>query len=85
MAIIAKINTIGNIGRATVRTGTKASVISPNFAPKPNVALVELTDVISQNPENGSVLTYSSSSNKYEIRPIEANNISITKITGGTF
>lgn len=85
MAIIAKINSVGNIGRATIRTGTKASIVAPNFAPKPNVALVELTDTAIVNPENGSVLTFSSASNKYEIKPIDANNIAITKITGGTF
>lgn len=85
MAIVARINNTGNIGRATIRTGTKASVISPNFAPKPSVALVELTDVSIINPENGSVLSFSSSINKYEVKPIDANNIAITSITGGTF
>lgn len=85
MAIIARINNAGNIGRATIRTGTRASVISPNFAPKPNVALVDLTDTLIVNPENGSVLTFSSTTNKYEVKPIDANNIGLTQITGGTF
>ncbi len=85
MGIIAKVNNSGNIGRATIRSGTKASIISPNFQPKPNVALTELTDTLIVNPENGSVLTFSSESNKYEVKPLSSNNIAITQITGGTF
>lgn len=85
MGIIARINNVGNIGRATIKTGTRASIIAPDFSPKPNVALVELTDVSVVNPQNGAVVTYSSSSNKYEVKPIDANNILISQITGGTF
>lgn len=88
MAIVARINNVGNIGRATVKTGTRASVVSPNFAPKPNVALVELTDVSITSPEDGAVLSFDSTTNRYEVKQIDANNFTnfiISTISGGTF
>lgn len=83
--IIARINTSKNIGRVTLNEGPKASIISPNFAPKPNVALAELNDVTVTNLENGSVISFNTALNKYEAKLIDANNIALTSITGGTF
>lgn len=85
MGIVAKINNSKNIGRVEVNTGTKASLISPNFSPKPNVALTELRDTLIVAPENGHVIYYNASTNKFENKFIDATSLAINKITGGTF
>lgn len=84
MAIVAKINNLNNIGRATIKS-TKATIVAPNFAPKPNVALVELTDTSVVSPDNGDIITFNSTTNKFEAKPIDANNINLNLIAGGTF
>ena len=81
MAIIARINSTGTIGRTTVRDSSRTFIVAPNFAPKINVSLAELTDVIgSGNIQNGQTLVYNSASGKYE-----ANTITVTVVNGGDF
>jgi len=56
MAIIAKINTAGTIGRATVKTPLKTAIASQAFAPKPNVSLSEINDVTTTGVQNGDTI-----------------------------
>lgn len=85
MAIVAKINTRNTIGRATITTPRNTAIVSQNFAPKPNVALVELTDVSALAVEDGYVIQYNSETSKYEPAPIANASINLTKIQGGLF
>ena len=81
MGITAKINTSGSIGRATVKS-TKATIVAPDFKPKPNVALAEITDVSTTGVQNGDALVFNSATNKYETKTITAT---VTSVFGGTF
>lgn len=82
MAIIAKINTQGTIGRATIKSSPKTAIAADTFAPKPNVSLSEINDVSTIGVQNGDGLVFNSATNKYEAKAIIAT---VTKITGGTF
>ena len=66
----------------TVRQQTRSVIGAQNFAPKPNVALVELTDVNATGAENGQGLIYNSVTGKFE-----ANNVTavVTSVFGGNF
>ena len=77
----------GRLGSPTSITGivrqqTRSVVSAQNFAPKPNVALVELTDVNATGAENGQGLIYNSVTGKFE-----ANNVTavVTSVFGGNF
>lgn len=85
MAIVARINTRNTLGRATVTTPRNTTIVSQNFAPKPNVALVELTDVSAQTVEDGYVIQFNSETSKYEPAPISNAAVNLTNINGGLF
>lgn len=77
----------GRLGSSTSVTGivrqqTRSVIAAQNFAPKPNVALVELTDVNATGAENGQGLIYNSVTGKFE-----ANNVIavVTSVFGGNF
>jgi hypothetical protein len=87
MAIVAKINNAGTIGRATINQPAKSTIVSTNFKPKPNVAVAELTDVVATGVQDGYTLVYNSAQNKY-IASTANNitaNVTITNINGGAF
>jgi len=85
VAVNAKINTTGTIGRATVRQPTRSVIASENFAPKPNVSLGEVNDVSTTGVQNGFTLIFNSTSGKFEAKPASDVTGTITQITGGTF
>ena len=77
----------GRLGSSTSVTGivrqqTRSVIAAQNFAPKPNVALVELTDVNATGAENGQGLIYNSVTGKFE-----ANNVTavVISVFGGNF
>jgi len=80
----------GRLGSSTAITGvvrqqTRSVVAAQNFTPKPNVALVELTDVTAtgaQSPQNGQAIVYNSATGKFEANTIVTTVISIY---GGNF
>ena len=43
MAVNARVNTGSNIGQVKLTQQTRSTIAAQNFAPKPNVALAELT------------------------------------------
>lgn len=85
MAVTARINTTGAIGRATVTSPTRTSIVAQNFAPKPNVSLNEVNDVSIGTLDDGYTLIFNSDTNKFETQPITELAIEIQQITGGTF
>ena len=84
MAVIAKINNAGTIGKATVKQSSRSTIVSQNFAPKPNVSLSEISGVSTANVQNGYALVYNSSTGLFEAEAIEAAT-TIATITGGSF
>jgi hypothetical protein len=65
-----------------VRQQTRSVVAAQNFAPKPNVSLVELTDVNATGAENGQGLIYNSVTGKFEANTVTAV---VTSVFGGNF
>jgi hypothetical protein len=77
----------GRLGSSTgitgvVRQQTRSVVAAQNFTPKPNVALVELTDVTATGPQNGQAIIFNSTTGKFEANTITAT---VTSIQGGNF
>ena len=85
MAITARIDTTGAIGRATVRSPTRTAIAAQTFAPKPNVSLGEVNDVSTVGVQNGFTLIFNSNTGKFEAQPASNVAVDITNIIGGFF
>jgi len=82
MAITARINTQGAIGRATIKSNPKTAIAADTFAPKPNIALAEINDVSTTGVQDGDALVFNSATNRYEAKTVTA---SVTEVIGGFF
>ena len=82
MAINARINTTGAIGRATIKSSPKTAIAADTFAPKPNVSLSEIGGVSTTGVENGDALIFNSTTNRFEANTVTAT---VTEVFGGTF
>ncbi len=82
MAITARVNTTGTIGRATIKSSPKTAIAADTFAPKPNVSLSEINDVSLTGVENGDALVFNSITNRFEANTVTAT---VTQVIGGTF
>ena len=82
MAITAKINVTTGIGRATITQPNRSTIVAQNFAPKPDVSLGQLTDVVTTGVENGQGLIFNSALGKFQANTVTA---SVVAIIGGTF
>jgi hypothetical protein len=67
---------------AKVTQQTRSTVVAQNFAPKPNVALTELTDVNLTSIQNNQVLQYNSATGKFVANTVTA---SLVAVNGGSF
>ena len=65
-----------------VRQQSRSTIVAQNFAPKPNIALAEISDVSTVGVEDGDALVFNSTTNKYEAKTVTAT---VTEIIGGTF
>jgi len=83
MGIVARINTTGSIGRATIKSSPKTAIAADTFAPKPNVSMGEINDVSLSGLQNGYTLIFNSTTNNFESQPL--SNVAITNIIGGFF
>lgn len=82
MAVNARINTTGSIGRATIKSSPKTTIAADTFAPKPNVSLAEINDVSTTGVQNGDALVFNSATGKFEAKTVTA---SVSEVIGGTF
>lgn len=83
MGIVARINTTGTIGRATIKSSPKTTIAADTFEPRPNVSMGEINDVSLSGLQNGYTLIFNATTNNFESQPI--SNVAITQITGGFF
>ena len=67
---------------AKVTQQTRSTVVAQNFAPKPNVALTELTDINVSNVQNGQVIQFDSATGKFIANTVTA---SLVAVNGGAF
>tara|TARA_R110000868_G_scaffold2195_1_gene16732 strand:+ start:836 stop:1063 length:228 start_codon:yes stop_codon:yes gene_type:complete len=75
---------MATIGKVTVNTPSRTTIVSQNFKAKPNVALSEVAgvDTVSVTTENGFALVYNSDTGNYEPKAVTATVVSIQ---GGRF
>ena len=57
-----------DLGKVTVFQPNRTTVVSPNYKPKPNVALEEINNVFTNGVQDGFSLVYSSANNRYETK-----------------
>jgi hypothetical protein len=67
---------------AKVTQQTRSTVVAQNFAPKPNVALTELTDINVAGVQDKQVIQYDSATGKFIANTVTATVVSVQ---GGTF
>jgi len=65
-----------------VRQQSRSTIVAQNFAPKPNVALAELTDTNITSVQDGQVIKYNSATGKFEANTITAT---VVAVNGGSF
>jgi hypothetical protein len=82
MAVNARINTGSNIGQVKLTQQTRSTIAAQNFAPKPNVSLVELTDMNITNVQDKQVIQYNATTGKYEANTVTATT---SIVDGGRF
>jgi hypothetical protein len=83
--VTARINTPGVIGKVAVRPNQRTTIADPKFTPKPNVGLVELFDTAIDQAEEGDIITYVSSTGKFENQPLGNVTLQVPRINGGFF
>ena len=59
---------MADLGTVTVFQPNRTTVVSPKYKPKPNVALAEISDVSTDNVQDGQSLVYVSANNRYEMK-----------------
>jgi len=74
-----------DIGKVTVFQPNRTTITSPNYKPKPNVALAEITDVNTEGVQDGYSLVYSSANNRFEMNIATVSIETFGSINGGTF
>jgi len=82
MAVNARVNTTGNIGQVKLTQQTRSTIAAQNFAPKPNVALTELTDMNITAVQDKQVIQFNSATGKFEANTVTATVVSVN---GGSF
>jgi len=82
VAITARVNTTGTIGRATIKSSPKTAIAADTFAPKPNIALAEISDVSTTGVQDGDAIVFNSATNRYETKTVTAT---VTEVIGGFF
>lgn len=75
----------GLIGKVVNSPVNRTSISSSSFRPTPNVAMSDITDVEFTSKANGDILIYNSSSGKFELNKLSAEQISLNNINGGRF
>ena len=80
-----KIRTPGVIGKVSVSGNPRTTIADPKFRPKPNVALIELTDTSVLSPQNGGVVAYDSVQGKFVNQQLGDVAVIPTAINGGSF
>ena len=65
-----------------VKQQVRSTIVAQSFAPKPNVALTELTDTNITSVQNGQVLQFNSTTGKFEANIVTATVVSVN---GGSF
>jgi len=67
---------------AKVTQQTRSTVVAQNYAPKPNVALAELTDLNVSGVQDKQVIQYDSATGKFVANTVTA---SLVAVNGGSF
>jgi hypothetical protein len=65
-----------------VRQQVRSTIVAQNYAPKPNVALTELTDINLSGVQDKQVLQYNSATGKFVANTVTA---SLVAVNGGSF
>jgi hypothetical protein len=73
------------IGKVAVRPNQRTTIADPKFTPKPNVGLVELFDTAIDQAEEGDIITYVSSTGKFENQQLGNVSVQVPRINGGFF
>ena len=71
-----------DIGKVVISQPNRTIITSPNYRPKPNVALAEINDVSTEGVQDGFSLVYNSANTRFEMRV--ATSV-LEKLDGGLF
>ena len=82
MGINVTVNSGNDIGKISLIQQTRSTIAAQNFAPKPNVSLVELTDTNIANVQDKQVIQYNSTTGKFEANTVTATSVIVD---GGRF
>ena len=73
-----------DIGRVVINQPNRTTITSPNYRPKPNVAMAEINDVSVDGLQDGYTIIFSAANNRYETKSA-ANLTASISLFGGYF
>ena len=74
-----------DIGRVRITPAVRTTIADPNYKPKPNVAISEISGVNVTTKTQGDLLVYDANTDTYLSSPINTGAIIILKVKGGKF
>jgi len=85
MSIKASISPRNASFQVAISSPNRTVIADPRFKPKPNVALVELSDTTLTNLEEGDVVAFDASEGKFTNQRLGDITATISNINGGNF
>lgn len=73
----------GVVGKVKVLPANKTTIAAPNFTPKVNVAISDISGANVVSRQDGDTLIYNSITGEYETSPIR--DVNVSSINGGRF
>jgi hypothetical protein len=74
-----------DIGRVRITPAVRTVISDPNYKPKPNVAINEISGVDVSMKTDGDVLVYQANTDTYISAPLNAATLALNNINGGSF
>jgi hypothetical protein len=85
MAITARIQQPGTIGKVVVRPTIRTTIADPKYKPELQVSIYDLTDVDLITKQQGDVILYDAVTDHYKSAPLGDAQVKIPFIIGGYF
>jgi hypothetical protein len=83
MADIGRVTiTRGDVGQVEITQPNRTTIVSNNYRPKPNVALIELNDVSTTGMQDRYSLTFVAANSRFEFK---SSTELINAVYGGNF
>lgn len=89
MATIGNVRVSSQVGPALgsvkITSPIRTTIADPNFTPRPSVQLADVQGLGISQPQNGDVIAYDAQTGNFVNTGLDAGNIRVDRIVGGSF